>query len=191
LISSISDLFLFPLFVAQTRLINQNRCLPTFSGFADMAKRCGLRSLWQGWGGIFPTQLIISLWAASAAQIDRAVERLFGSSTVLHVFLREIVVGSGGFLLAYPFFTATRRVAAAGTVVGMSREEFYGVWHALWKITRHEGVKGLYNGFAGFAVAVISIKISLWSLVMPTLTQWSWMKIGPSREEMIKEFNMD
>jgi hypothetical protein len=165
--------------------------MKTFADSLDMVKRCGIASMWKGWGGILPRQFIISLWTENSTAIDRSCERLLGSSNFFSVFLREAIVGAGGFLLAYPILTLSRRVSAAGQVVGMSQERFYGVFHCFWKVLRAEGPKGLFNGFGSFTVAVISIKISLWVLFMPTFTQWTWLKIGPNREEMIKEFTID
>lgn len=125
-----------------------------FSGSWEMYQKCGFRSLWAGWGGIMPRQFILAAWAGYGINADRKLELIIGSSTMAQVFLREIAIGAGGMLIAYPLMTACRRVAACGDVVGMSQDKFTGVTQALWKITKNEGVSTLFRGFGYYALAV-------------------------------------
>jgi hypothetical protein len=128
--------------------------MKVFSGYRDIVKKCGVRSLWAGWGSVVPRQAILACWAGFGLQIDRNLELVIGSSTMVQVFLREIIVGAGGMLLAYPLVTLARRVAACGSVVGMSRQGHQGITQTLLHIIRKEGPGSLFRGFGFFLFAV-------------------------------------
>ena len=128
--------------------------MKVFAGSWEVYQRCGIKSLYAGWGAILPRQLILAAWAGYGTEFDRKLELIIGSSTMAQVFLREIIIGAGGMMIAYPLLTASRRVAACGDIVGMSREGYRGVSEAIWKIGKSEGPGSLLRGFGFFAVAV-------------------------------------
>jgi Mitochondrial carrier protein len=143
------------LFVAQTRLINQHRNFKVFTGISDIIKQCGIRSMWAGWGSIIPRQVILSIWSAYIPALETYIERVLGSSSELEILIREILIGIGGYVLVYPLITASRRVAAYGTAVGMSTQKYSGFVHALWRVSKDEGVKTLFRGLGAYSIAVI------------------------------------
>jgi Mitochondrial carrier protein. len=85
------------------------------------------------------------------------LEKVLGSSSDVEVVIREVLRGIGGFLLIYPLLTASRRVAAYGKIIGMSNEKYFGVTHALYKITKNEGFFTLFRGISSYSSAVTFI----------------------------------
>ena len=146
-----------PLFVVQSRVINQNQNFKVFRNSWDMVQRCGIRSMWAGWGSILPRQAILSAWAMHIPEISNFLGGVLGDSSGAEGFISEAIVGIGGFLLVYPLFTASRRVAVCGNVVGMSKEKYSGVAHALYKISREEGILQLFRGIGSYTAAVSGI----------------------------------
>ena len=153
-LSSSIELSVYPLFVIQTRLINQHSKMRVFKNSLEIIEKCGFRSLYAGWGSILPRQVVLSLWAGYGHEIDRNFELVLGSSTMFQVFLREIVVAAGGIFIGYPLITLSRRVAACGKVVGMSSNGYKGITQAFVKVLGSEGISSLYRGFGFFALAV-------------------------------------
>jgi hypothetical protein len=153
-LSSTIELSVYPLFVIQTRLINQHNKMRVFKNSLEIIEKCGFRSLYAGWGSILPRQAILSLWAGYGHEIDRNLELVLGSSTMFQVFLREIVVAAGGIFIGYPLVTLARRLAACGNVVGMSREGYKGIVQGLGTVVAKEGISSLFRGFWLFALAV-------------------------------------
>lgn len=152
--ASACEFVFHPLFVAQTRFINQHNKMRTFTDTLDMVKRSGIFSMWRGWGYILPRQFILAAWVNYSSSLDRETEKYLGSKYFYQVFSREVLVGAGGLFISYPLLTAARRVSAYGKVTGMETRRYYGILHALWKIGKEEGVKGLYRGFGCYSFAV-------------------------------------
>ena len=99
----------------------------------------------------------MSAWADLVPTIDIFLEKVLGSSSDVEVVIREVLRGIGGFLLIYPLLTASRRVAAYGKIIGMSNEKYFGVTHALYKITKNEGFFTLFRGISSYSSAVTFI----------------------------------
>ena len=152
---SIAEIVLQPLFVVQTRLINQSQNFKIFKNSLEIVKKCGIRSMWAGWGSVVPRQFVFSLWAGCTPEIEKFLRKVLGTSSGIEGMLREVLAGIGGYLLVYPLVTATRRVAAFGEIIGMSTLRYSGVFNAFFKICKDEGAKALFRGFGCYAIAVL------------------------------------
>lgn len=142
-----------------------------------MCKISGFRSMYQGWGAILPRQLILSAWINNLPKIDSVTDEILGvkRDNKVQVVIKEMLLGIGGYLIAYPFLTAQRRVACQETHIGMPAKLYKGTIHCMWKVIRHEGVEVLYRG-----IGIYSIAIAAWVFAMPTMTQAIWQEFENS-----------
>ncbi|CAG9313508.1 unnamed protein product [Blepharisma stoltei] len=184
LLSSMCEAIIQPIFVAQTRFIQQNRRanFRTYDDFFHMWKISGFRSMYQGWGAILPKQAIINVWVNHAPMIDDMTDEILGlkRNNKYNVFSKEILLGLAPYFIAYPFLTAQRRVACQESHIGMPERKYKGVLHCMWKVATQEGIDVLFRGSLFYSIA-----IAAWVFAMPTLTQTVWQKYEDSAKEDI------
>ncbi|XP_063306355.1 solute carrier family 25 member 32 [Pelobates fuscus] len=152
----ISTLVLHPLDLVKIRFaVSDGLALrPQYNGifhcFATVWKREGLRGLYQGvtpnmWGAGASWGLYFLFYnTIKAYKKEGRVENLSATEHLLSA------AGAGALTLCLTnpiWVTKTRLVLQYDAGLDSSKREYRGMFHALRKIYRHEGIPGLYKGF--------------------------------------------
>jgi hypothetical protein len=101
-------------------------------------------------------------------QIDSYTDKMFGAKLAKNnaaALVKEIVLGLVGYTVAYPLYTASRRVVVQSADPGMQPKRYSGVTRALIGIYKESGVAGLYRGYA-----IYSFGMAVWLLGLPAIT---------------------
>lgn len=151
-LSSLIDICLHPLHVAQSRFILQNR-LPGFYSYKNFYQFFQIHyvvgsDLYKGCFGMIPINLVNSILMGLTTQ-DPTL-KTFGISTFIST------------ILTYPIYTAMRRYECQSSRPGMIPVRYKNIRHGLKLIATEEGIKGLYRGFSVHLAARLLEHLMVW-----------------------------
>lgn len=146
----IADIFFHPLHLVESRYILQNRITPSYLSLNTLLRESKY-DMYTGCLAHLPKNMMLAL----------AGFQIFNSGSFYSLLIKEIAISA----LAYPIITACRRIECQVERQGMIPRRYKNVRHCFGLTYREEGFRGLYRGFAAYAIA-----ITIYTTLVPYMT---------------------